>query len=152
MYKRQHLTDIKAVIAWVRGQTKVPVWLVGTSRGTQSAAFVATQLQAPDGPDGLVLSSTILVDSEGPSVLSMPVDSIRIPVLVVHHEQDGCRLCIFSLTSNLMDKLRDAPKKQLLTFTGGDNVGDSCGARAHHGYNGLDNEVVGKMSNWMLSN
>lgn len=148
----EHLADIKAVIAWSRGQTRTPVWLVGTSRGTQSAAFVATQLQAPDGPDGVVLSSSILVDSEGPSVLSMPMDTLQIPVLVVHHEQDGCRLCSFSLTSNLMDKLRDAPKKQLISFTGGDDVGDACNARAHHGFNGLDNDVVGKMSNWMLAN
>lgn len=148
----EHLADIKAVIAWSRGQTRTQVWLVGTSRGTQSAAFVATQLQAPDGPDGVVLSSSILVDSEGPSVLSMPMDTLQIPVLVVHHEQDDCRLCSFSLTSNLMDKLRDAPKKQLISFTGGDDVGDACNARAHHGFNGLDNDVVGKMSNWMLAN
>lgn len=148
----EHLTDIKTVIVWARGQTKTPVWLLGTSRGTQSAAFVATQLQPPDGPDGLALTSTILVDSEGPSVLAMPMDTLRIPVLVAHHEQDGCRLCSFSLTSNLMDKLRDAPKKQLISFTGGDDVGDACNARAHHGFNGLDNDVVGKMSNWMLAN
>ena len=148
----EHLADIKAVIAWVRGQTKTPVWLAGTSRGTQSAAFVATQLQAPDGPDGLAISSSILVDSEGPSLLSMPMDTLRIPVLVVHHEQDGCRLCSFSLTSNLMDKLRDAPKKQLISFTGGEDVGDACNARAHHGFNGLDKDVVGKMSKWMLAN
>lgn len=148
----EHLTDIKAVIAWTREQTKTSVWLVGTSRGTQSAAFVATQLQAPDGPDGLALSSSILVDSEGPSLLSMPMDTLRIPVLVVHHEQDGCRLCSFSLTSNLMDKLRDAPKKQLISFTGGEDVGDACNALAHHGFNGLDKDVVGKMSKWMLAN
>lgn len=148
----EHLADMKAVIAWTREQTKTPVWLVGTSRGTQSAAFVATQLPPPEGPDGLALTSTILVDSEGPSVLSMPMDTLKIPVLVVHHEQDGCRLCIFSLTSNLMDKLRDAPKKQLISFTGGEDVGDACNSRAHHGFNGLDNDVVGKMSNWMLAN
>ena len=148
----EHLADIKAVIAWARGQTRTPVWLLGTSRGTQSAAFVATQLQPPDGADGLALTSTILVDSDGPSVLSMPMDTLQIPVLVAHHEQDGCRLCSFSLTSNLMDKLRDAPKKQLISFTGGDDVGDACNARAHHGFNGLDNDVVGKMSNWMLAN
>ena len=45
--KAEHAADIKAVIAWAREQTKVPVWLVGTSRGTQSAAFVATELGDP---------------------------------------------------------------------------------------------------------
>ncbi len=58
----EHVADLKALIAWARTQSKGPVWLVGTSRGTQSVAYVATELQGPDGPDGLVLSSTILTD------------------------------------------------------------------------------------------
>src|ERR1700693_801575 len=32
---REHVTDLKAVIAWARKQAGVPVWLVGTSRGTE---------------------------------------------------------------------------------------------------------------------
>ena len=32
-----HVADVKAVIAWLRQQSKIPVWLIGTSRGTQSA-------------------------------------------------------------------------------------------------------------------
>ncbi|MBC7609577.1 MAG: hypothetical protein H7228_08400 [Polaromonas sp.] len=46
----EHVADLKAVIAWLRENSKVPVWLVGTSRGTQSAAYVATQLSEPNGP------------------------------------------------------------------------------------------------------
>ena len=42
--KAEHVEDVKAVIAWMRKQNNVPVWLVGTSRGTQSAAFIATSL------------------------------------------------------------------------------------------------------------
>jgi acetyl esterase/lipase len=62
----EHVADIKAVIAWLKQQAKVPVWLVGTSRGTQSAAFAATQLPVADGgPDGLVLTSTMLSDNKG---------------------------------------------------------------------------------------
>ena len=49
----EHTEDIKAVIAWLREQAKVPVWLVGTSRGTQSAAYVTIALADSDGPDGL---------------------------------------------------------------------------------------------------
>jgi len=46
--KPDHVADIKAVIAWLKEQAEVPVWLVGTSRGTQSAAFIATQLPPAD--------------------------------------------------------------------------------------------------------
>jgi pimeloyl-ACP methyl ester carboxylesterase len=83
----EHAADVKAVIAWLRGTAKVPVWLVGTSRGTQSAAYIATELAGADGPDGLVLTSTILTDLKGNRpVPAMPLGKIRVPVLVVHHE------------------------------------------------------------------
>ncbi|MDB5868812.1 MAG: hypothetical protein JWP96_1144, partial [Polaromonas sp.] len=55
--KPEHVADIKAVIAWLRDTAKVPVWLVATSRGTQSAGYAATELTGADGPDGIVLSS-----------------------------------------------------------------------------------------------
>lgn len=41
----EHVADIKAVISWLKQQATIPVWLVGTSRGTQSAAHIAV---APD--------------------------------------------------------------------------------------------------------
>lgn len=40
----QHAADLGAVIARLRENAKAPVWLVGTSRGTQSAAYAATKL------------------------------------------------------------------------------------------------------------
>jgi hypothetical protein len=142
----------KAVIAWVRKQAKVPVWLVGTSRGTQSAAYVATELVGSDGPDGLVLSSTILSDRKGRPVPAMPLDRLRIPVLVVHHEQDGCSHCSFSDVPSLMSRLSNVPKKQLLSFKGGKNRGDPCEAFAYHGFNGLEREVVAQSAAWILAN
>jgi dienelactone hydrolase len=147
----EHVSDIKAVIAWVRAQAKVPVWLVGTSRGTQSAAYVATELDGSEGPDGLVLSSTILTDNNGRPVTAMPLDKLRIPVLVVHHEQDGCGHCSFTDVPRLMEKLSGAPKKQLLTFKNGQNRGDPCGPFAYHGFNGLEREVVAQIAMWILA-
>jgi dienelactone hydrolase len=150
--KPAHGADIKAVIAWVREQAKVPVWLVGTSRGTQSAAYIATELDGPEGADGLVLTSTILTVKKGRPVPAMSIGNLRIPVLVVHHEQDGCSHCSFNAVPSLMEKLSGAPKSQLLSFKGGQNRGDPCQALAYHGFNGLDREVVGKIANWILGN
>jgi pimeloyl-ACP methyl ester carboxylesterase len=148
---REHAADIKAVIAWLREQLKVPVWLIGTSRGTQSAAFLATQLTGRDGPDGLVLTSTILTDNRGRPVPAMDLDKLTIPVLVVHHEQDGCSLCLFRDMPPLMQKLGALPRKELVTFKGGESRGDPCEAFAYHGYNGLEREVVGRIAGWIVS-
>lgn len=147
----EHAADIKAVIAWVREHAKVPVWLAGTSRGTQSAAYIATALNGPEGPDGLVLYSTILTDNKGRPVPAMPLGDLRIPVLVVHHEQDGCKHCSFNDVPGLMEKLGNAPRKQLLSVTGGENRGDPCESFAYHGFNGLDREIVGQTAAWILA-
>ena len=145
----KHLADIQAVIAWSREQSGLPVWLMGTSRGTQSAAFVATESVGQNGPDGLVLSSTVLTDNQERPVPDMPLDRLRIPVLVVHHELDGCRICAFSDMPRLIDKL-GTPRRQLLSFTGGENQGDPCKAAAYHGYNGIEREVAQRIAAWIL--
>mgnify|MGYP003610885771 CR=1 FL=1 len=146
----EHVQDIKAAIAWLRAQAGIPVWLVGTSRGTQSAAFAVTQLTGADGPDGLVLTSTILSDRASRAVPAMELSRLRIPVLVVHHEQDGCHACRFSEVAGLMRQLSNAPRQQLLSFTGGNDKGDPCEAFAHHGFNGQEAEVVAQSVAWML--
>lgn len=148
---QEHVTDIQAVIAWIRGDAKVPVWLIGTSRGTQSAAFIATQLNNPDGPDGLVLTSTIVTDDAGTAVPAMQLENIHIPVLVVHHEQDGCKHCAFQGASAMMTKFSAAPRKQLLTFIGGSSSGNPCEPQSYHGFNGLDADVVGKIADWIFA-
>ena len=106
-----HVADVKAVIAWLRQQSKIPVWLIGTSRGTQSAAYVATQLPPADGgPDGIVLTSTVLSDRRSRAVPEMALDRIRIPVLVTHHREDSCRVCRFSDVPQLMERLTTPPR------------------------------------------
>jgi hypothetical protein len=125
--------------------------LIGTSRGTQSAANAATELSGSEGPDGVVLSSTILTDNKGRPVPAMPLGKIRVPVLVVHHQQDGCSLCSFSEVPALMAKLAKAPRSQLLSFKGGENKGDPCEAFAYHGFNGIEADVVHQTAAWILA-
>ena len=148
----EHVADIKAVIGWLKQQARVPVWLVGTSRGTQSAAFIATQLAPADGgPDGLVLTSTILSDDKARPVSDMELNKIVVPVLVVHHKRDGCKHCAYADVPRLMDKLSAAPRKELITFDGGQSRGDPCEAMAYHGFNGIEKDVVARIAQWIES-
>ena len=147
----EHVADIKAAIAWLRTTSGTPVWLVGTSRGTQSAAHAAIELPGAEGPDGVVLSATILSDKRSRPVPSMALDRIRVPVLVVHHERDGCAYCSFSDIPLLMAKLKDSPRQQLLSFTDGQNEGDPCEARSYHGFNGIESIAVQQVASWILA-
>jgi hypothetical protein len=146
---QQSAADARAVIAWLRERTRLPVWLVGTSAGTQSAAFLGTELRGPEGPDGIVLTSSVLSDKGGRPVTAMPLGRIAVPVLVVHHENDECRACPFPETPSLMNGLTSAPRKELIAMRGGQSRGDPCEAFAYHGYNGLERDVVGRIGAWI---
>ena len=149
---REHTSDVKAVMTWLRQEARVPVWLVGTSRGTQSAAFIATQLRPDEGgPDGLVLTSSVLRDPRGRPVQDMPLDRITVPVLVIHHKQDGRSGTAFADVPRLMSRLTSTPRKELMAFEGGVDRGDPCEAFAYHGYNGLEREVVAKIADWIAA-
>lgn len=146
----EHVSDVKAVIAWLREQAKIPVWLIGTSRGTQSAAYIATQLPlAEGGADGIVLTSSIVRDQRSRAVPEMALDRVRIPVLVAHHRQDGCRVCLFADVPPVLERLTATPRKELMVFDGGISVGDPCEARAYHGFNGIEREVVNAIAAWI---
>ena len=92
-----------------------------------SVAFAAIQLTGSDSTDGIVLTSSVLDNSDNRSHKNLPVpdlaiDKIQIPVLVVHHEKDGCFLCQPSALPGLMHKLSNAPRKELWTVSGGQNT------------------------------
>jgi hypothetical protein len=148
-----HVEDVRLTMAWLRQNLGLPVWLIGTSRGTQSVAHVATRLaesgNKADNADGIVLTSTILSDRNSRPVPAMPLDKLNLPVLVVHHEQDGCRLCSFSGIPALMGQLSNAARKDLQTWRGGLDRGDPCEAMAHHGFNGLEKDVVAGIAAWI---
>jgi pimeloyl-ACP methyl ester carboxylesterase len=145
-----HVADVKAAIIWLRQELKLPVWLVGTSRGTQSVAFIATQLTPADGgPDGIVLTSTILADHRSRPVPDMALHRISVPVLVTHHRQDSCRTCRFSDLPWLTNKLRHLARTETLIFDGGNNEGPPCESRAYHGYNGIETDVVARIATWI---
>jgi dienelactone hydrolase len=148
---REHVMDLKAVIAWLRKQANVPIWLVGTSRGTESVAYAATYLTGHDGPDGIVLTSTILTDTKEFSVPSLQLDRVRVPVLVVHHVDDGCSHCPYADIPKLMKKLDSAPKSELIPIKGGVSQGDPCEAYAYHGFNGTESQVVERIGAWITA-
>jgi hypothetical protein len=54
-----HAADLGLVITDVRRRTSGSVWVVGTSRGTISAANVASRFTSLATPDGLVLTSAV---------------------------------------------------------------------------------------------
>ena len=151
--KPEHAADIKALIAWLKHQANIPVWLIGNCAGTFSAASIAVRLSGKSGgPDGIVLTATQVTYAPGvPSVSKMPgLDRIQVPTLVVHHKLDGCERCKPADLPRLMNKLTASPRKELIIVEGGKSEGDPCESLSYHGFNGIEQEVADRIAEWIL--
>lgn len=147
----EHAQDIAAVIAYLRQKAPVPVWLIGTSMGTISAANVAARLKT-GGPDGLVLTSSIVAPYRrtAPVVDEVDVGAITIPTLIVHNKEDACMVTPFSAVPDFVARFTHAPKKELIAVSGGNPPqSDACQPLARHGYFGIEDEVVGDIIRWI---
>ncbi len=138
-----HAKDVAAVMAFLRKEYGLPVWLVGSSRGTNSVANAAVRLQGPKGPDGIALTSTMLENnSVGNQVLEYDLDEIRIPVVIAHHRKDECHLTPTDNVDDLVDALKNAKILAVLWHNGGKPRGPSCRAIHYHGFVGLEPRVI----------
>jgi hypothetical protein len=139
-----HATDIATVIAFLRQRAAVPVWLVGTSRGTISAASVGVRL-GPPRVDGVVLTSTVWAGSVG----QVPLEQLRVPTLIVHNRDDGCGESPFNLAAAGLDRLSAAPAKEFIAVAGGKSRSGACEALSPHGYYGIEDQVVPLIGAWI---
>lgn len=148
----EHAQDVLSVVRALRVASPLPVWLVGTSRGTISAAAAAI-LDQGQVVDGLVLTS-----GYAPALLSLRtgllsqqgVDTIKVPTLAYHHKNDGCRETSASGVSGMVAALVSAPIKKLwLVEGGGPPSGDPCQPRGYHGFVGMEQQAVDDISSWV---
>lgn len=141
----QHVEDIAAVVKDLRGRfPAAKVFLVGTSRGTLSAAHVGRALGG--AVDGVVLTSTVLWSGRrGMSLSDFDFGAIRAPLLFVHHAEDGCRVCPYSAAESL------GGAYPLITVRGGKPAeAGACQGLSAHGYFGKEAETVAAIKSWML--
>lgn len=147
-----HAADIGKVIADLRRRTRLPVWLVGTSRGTISAVNGASRLKGELAPDGVVLTSPLTSGRDGAykpwvahSVFNLDLSDIKMPVLVVVHKDDKCVRTPPDLGGDILDRTNGS-REQFVIVTGGPGGGGNglkaCKGRSPHGFIGQEAEVA----------
>ncbi len=133
-------TDLGSAVEYM-ATIKRPVTVIGTSRGTIRAA---QGIARGARPDALVLTSGFLSPDSGSgsnvmSILGSPASLPR--TLVIHHRQDSCK---FTLPAGVEPFIKwSAGRARVSWVGGGAEEGDPCEARGHHGFNGLDGQIVG---------
>ena len=149
----EHAADVAAIIAFARGRLARPVWLAGTSRGAISAANAA-RLEDSAGPDGLVLLASVTRNGNAgqDSLDDVELERITVPVLLVHHRDDGCYVSPAGDLPDIANALAQAAVVEQKLFEGGSESGDRpCGARTRHGFQGIEDGVVDFVAGWIRS-
>jgi hypothetical protein len=142
---KSHADEAAQVLAHLKQETGVKhVYLVGTSRGTISAAHLALALH--DQVDGVVLTSTLFQASRaGPGLSGFDFSAIRQPLLFVHHVADACK-------TTPPHSARSLSGNYPVVWVGGqqESGGDACGPFSAHGFLGQEPGTVHAIADWIL--
>jgi hypothetical protein len=145
-----HFTDVSAVVADLGKRFPgLPIFLVGTSRGTISAAALGARFGA--GLSGVVLTSTMFraagakSNEPGPGLSRFDFTTIKVPVLFVHHVSDQCPVAPYSDAARMTDKY-----PLISVFGGRAPESRPCDPFSAHGYFGKESETIEEIVNWML--
>ncbi len=145
-----YIDGLYKTLQHIKTLSSAPIWLVGTSQGTISATALAIAHQDPSLIAGVVLTSSITSWKLRGSVPRQALEKIKVPVLVVHHAKDACRICRPDEVPAIMKGLKNASIKKLVMVDGGSGAtGDPCEALHYHGYIGMERQVVDLISAWI---
>ena len=145
----KHLADLVAVMGDLRARyPALPLWAVGTSRGTVSAA-VAVAAAAPPA-DGVVLTSSLTGPSAFEDLNGVSLESVAVPALIVSHRDDSCAVTNPEASRALKRRFAASPRVRVLMFHGGSApVSDPCDPLSPHGFFGIEQRVIDAITKWI---
>jgi pimeloyl-ACP methyl ester carboxylesterase len=151
---KKHLRDVDAVVAWMKQKTGLPVWLVGVSNGTVTASYYA--IHGNHDLAGVALLSSITEAGSSKvhkSIVEFGLNRVRVPVLVLAHEKDGCKHTPAGGAARIVKALTDSPNAESKVFSGGRTKGgDPCRPRSYHTFYGIEGEVVAAIADFIEAN
>jgi hypothetical protein len=145
----KHLADLVVVMNDLRTRyPNLPIWAVGTSRGTVSAAVTALWVTPP--ADGLVLTSTLTGPDASEDMSGLALELVEAPVLIVTHHDDACPTTKPDDSAALRHRFASSPRVRAMRLNGGSTpISLPCDPLAPHGFFGIDQKVVDAITRWI---
>jgi predicted alpha/beta-hydrolase family hydrolase len=145
----EQTVDTRAVVHELKKRyPALPIFLVGTSRGTISVAYLGRDLGGEVA--GVVLTSTMFGSSnprrQAPTLRGFDYSRIKTPLLFVHHRDDACEHTPYVSAAKL------APRYALVSVKGGTPAeSPACEPLSAHGFYGVEAPTVDAICAWMLN-
>jgi hypothetical protein len=146
----RHATDAQAILNWLHSQNDGPVFIIGTSRGTISAAYIASHLE-PNAIAGVALTSSVTRTTRSAGAIdSTMLAGIHIPALVMANKDDRCFVTPPDDVPFLLNGLKNSPHKDSSLLGGGSTPKSGpCEGLAGHGYYGIEDQAAKVLIDWM---
>ena len=134
------LDRMRGVVADVKAKYPMAkVYIAGTSLSTTETIFMAENMDGEVA--GFIHTSSVS------SIGGLDTRNRKSRNLIVSHKYDGCRVTPPSSSIENSEHYGT----QLILVEGGFEEGDPCKAAGHHGYRGIEQEVVDKIKSWIRS-
>lgn len=158
-----HAKDLNLIISDLRERTMLPIYVVGISRGSISAANAAVRLTGDGALAGTMLFSPVTSGREGAhkawvaqTVFDLPLQNISGPLAVVVHRDDKCVRTPPALGAKIIERAKGTSGKLITVHDGSDDNATkltvkACKGKEPHGFGGQDEEVLTIISNFVAA-
>lgn len=142
----EHAADIETLAAYLEQQGYERIFLVGNSRGTLSATSLGARIK-DSHLKGVVLTSSLEYDN---FLRWLPLEQLRLPVLMVHHREDACRVSSFEEAEKTRASLSATTMVDFTEVNGGAYPRSApCDNLSAHGFFGVEEKVTQVISDWV---
>ncbi|HCE68612.1 MAG: hypothetical protein A2X82_01115 [Geobacteraceae bacterium GWC2_55_20] len=142
----EHAQDIATLAGYLEQQGYQRIFLVGNSRGTLSAASLGTRLK-DSHLKGIILTSSLEYEN---FLRWLPLEKLNLPVLMIHHRDDLCRVSPFQEAEKTRDSLRGHTSVDFTEVNGGAYPRSApCDNLSAHGFFGIEDKVVQVITDWL---
>jgi predicted alpha/beta hydrolase family esterase len=132
-----------------------PVWLVGTSQGTNAVVSGASRLTHGEIA-GIILTSPITEPGKSKdlkeTVFDADLAAIDVPVFIVSHSDDSCGMTPPGDQAKLTAAFTGSPFAKAILVSGGQPaVSPPCEAEAPHGFYGVEVDTIKHMVSFIAA-
>jgi dienelactone hydrolase len=142
--KSQHLARVESVINYYKNKFNVPIWIFGHSMGTVTAIQFANQSEKSGAVSGVIIAGTHIGEN-----LS---NNFSKPVLAIHHQKEACAATPISASESIVKGRSKETKSELVMIDGGEDMGLPCMGLSYHGFNKVEDQMVGAAAKFILAN
>ncbi len=146
---------VAALVNFARQESHAPIWLIGTSQGTNAVVNAASRMTQGEIA-GIVLTSSLTRPGEAndlrETVFDANLAAIDVPALIVSHADDTCFLSPPADGHKLRAALSRSPQTEAILVTGSKSPAlNPCEPEAPHGFYGVEADAINRVASWIAA-